>query len=121
MPKIATVPAPARASARASQSPAVPKPDLVDNVTAYLCALVPEIAQRPEVLEQLQVCLRTEFGGVHGRHYIRAQGALDRMSLLARARAMLKTEAPTTVARQLGISRAQVYRIRAAMAEEGDA
>lgn len=110
MPKIATAPAPSLAAA--------PAPDLVDSVTAYVCALVPEIAQRPEVLELLQVRLREEFGGVHGRQYVRSKGALDRMALLTQARAMLKTEAPTTVARKLGISRAQAYRIRAAMDDD---
>lgn len=114
MPKIATAPA----SAPAPSPAAAPKPDLVDSVTAYLCALVPEIAQRPEVLEQLQVCLREEFGGVHGRQYVRSKGPLDRMVLLTRARAMLKVESPTTVARKLGISRAQAYRIRASMDDD---
>ncbi len=98
-----------------AQPAAAPKPDLVDSVTAYLCALVPELSQRPEVLEQLQERLREEFGGVHGRQYVRSKAALDQVKLLAQARAMLKTKSPTTVARELGISRSKAYSIRAAM------
>ena len=114
MPKTATVPD----VDDDAQPAAAPKPDLVDSVTAYLCALVPELSQRPEVLEQLQVCLRQEFGGVHGRRYVRSKGALDRMELMTQAMAMLKTQSPTTVARKLGISRTQAYRIRTAMLKE---
>lgn len=76
--------------------------DLVDQVIAFLARHRPELA---EVAREVEAELRAEFGG--GDHYVRAP---DTSEGVARVLEAFNGRNASEVARELGISRATVYR-----------
>lgn len=80
--------------------------DLVDQVIAFLARHRPELAEAVKLAEP---ALRAEFGG--GDHYVHARSADDRAAAsVAAVLGVFSGRNVSEVARELGISRATVYR-----------
>jgi transcriptional regulator of acetoin/glycerol metabolism len=81
-------------------------PDLVDRVFEYIVQLIPEVAgHRAEVERQI----RDEFASE--RVYVRRRSAAGANPLAAEVARLFDGRNATQVARELGISRATVYRL----------
>ena len=81
-------------------------PDLVDKVLALLVKQTPALAQEKAKLETMEATLREHFGGTE--HYVRKRRPSEQT-----AQAILSQfngQNSRTVARELGVSRATVYR-----------
>lgn len=81
-------------------------PDLVDTIFAYLVKECPEIAAHAAVLK---AATRKEFSGIET--YIPRRSQSDRQTITAEALRLFNGRNAMEVARQLGVSRATVYRI----------
>lgn len=81
-------------------------PDLVDTIFAYLVKECPEIAAHAAVLK---AATRKEFSGIET--YIPRRSQTDRKNVTAEAQRLFNGRNAMEVARQLGVSRATVYRI----------
>jgi hypothetical protein len=78
------------------------EPDLVDKIVAFLSRVRPELKEQVQEVAQE---LRNEFGG--RRHYLRSDTSSERVVAVMSA---FNGRNATEVARELGISRAAVYR-----------
>jgi len=92
---------------RAEDDPPAPSDaDLVARIVQLLAQVVPEISEAsPGRLAIIEAMVRREFAGE--KVWIRKRAPLDRARVLARFNGTNATE----VARELGISRATVYRL----------
>ena len=80
------------------------EPDLVDRIFEYVLTVLPELAQEPAMLDQAKTAVREEFAGA--RIYVRK----SEPDLAGRILALYNGRNASQVARELGISRATVYR-----------
>lgn len=81
-------------------------PDLVDRIFDYVCAMLPELAERQFEIKQ---AVRAEFAGE--RVYVRSSGAQDPHPLAVEVLRIFNGRNATEVARRLQIGRATVYRV----------
>lgn len=82
-------------------------PDLVDRILDYVCALVPEMAS-PDRRADAEQAVREHFGGTET--YVRSAAEIRRKQTAQQVLQLFNGRNATEVARQLGISRATVYR-----------
>lgn len=85
------------------------QPDLVDRIFEYLLEQMPELAGGKPALVRVEQALRREFGGMEV--YIPVQSTVERAETVKEVLRRYNFRNATTVARELGISRASVYRI----------
>lgn len=83
-----------------------PEPDLVDRIFDYLQTIDPELTRKR--LERVRGLVRAEFAGE--MCYVASKGAAERLREKQEVLSRFNGRNATTVARELGISRAQVYR-----------
>lgn len=114
-----TKPGKAPAAATISLTPGLDRiiqrdPDIVDRLFAYLLEQMPELSGHAAELSKAERALRTEFRAERGVH-VRSPRDDERREIRDRVRQYPAGTTCLTIARELGVSRWTVMRVRQSM------